>query len=74
MLLELAEGRERERRWYGMCVCVCVCVRKRKKWAAGDKKVSTMPGRFCRGAADRCAGVWGAHAHCGDGESVAVLR
>jgi len=33
-----------------------------------------MPGRFCRGAADRCAGVWGAHAHCGDGESVAVLR
>ena len=46
VLLELAEGREREERWYG------VCVRKRKKWAAGDKKVSTMPGRFCRGAAD----------------------
>lgn len=25
VLLELAEGREREKRWYGMCVCVCVC-------------------------------------------------
>lgn len=32
VLLELAEGREREKRWYGMCVCVCEEAKEVGSW------------------------------------------